>query len=76
MSGVRINVNQRATVQLTPYGIKLWNDYIGPQWPDLQVPAHGLLTTQLWGLMHVFGHCFYIGAPQMPFVNNDLEILP
>lgn len=69
---MRINTNAQVTVTLTRTGALIYEAHMG------QFPSHvrerklagDTLTTQLWGLMQVFGDGIHMGMGEVPFVDN------
>lgn len=67
-----INLNAKVRVQLTEHGkIILEMDEYASDKPD----ADGFLEMQLWTLMRVFGPVMFLGNPNMPFENMNVELL-
>lgn len=69
---MKININDKVRVKLTPHGeIILAMDEYASDKPD----ADGVLETQFWELMRVFGPVMYNGNPNLPFENNVIELV-
>lgn len=68
---MKININDRVRVKLTPHGkiIMAMNEYSVDK-PD----ADGWLELPLWELMWVFGQCMFHGNPNLPFEGNEIEL--
>jgi hypothetical protein len=71
------NINDMATVFLTPEGRKVIRKYYGEtgrEYLDRRIDKRtGKYTTELWFIMHVFGSSIYMGGPQM-FKGNKIKI--
>lgn len=83
---MKVNLNDRASVRLTPQGLAAWVRYresvmamFDPEGADyhrkhFNMPdADGVLREQLWVLFNVFGALMYNGGPNM-FVDNVVDI--
>lgn len=77
---MKINMNDQATVTLTAYGARVWN----ARYDGIDIPAEHLpeavvagqqIKTQLWDLMHVFGPGIHMGMQEVPFLQNEIEVL-
>jgi len=77
---MKFNINDKATVRLTEAGKRILRDhhaglpadlreYFRPRW-ETDEPVE----FPIWDLMHVFGPALYMGAPEMPFVRNEVEM--
>lgn len=69
------NINAKATVRLTPFGLKVWTD----KWAEIgyepiRLRGGNILETELWDLMRTFGPHLFNGAREMPFVRNEIVI--
>lgn len=73
---VKLNINDHATVTLTPEGEIVWRRYweqYGGVMPESAQVQSSRITTQLWSLMAAFGPYLYMGGPQL-FIDNQIEI--
>lgn len=73
MKNAQFNANQNVTVHLTDHGIEVLrkkheetNEFYRSRNPlirrtEFNPPENGMLTTQLWYLMHMFGDSIFIG---------------
>lgn len=67
-----INLNANVRVQLTEHGkIILAMDEYATEKPD----ENGFIEMQLWRLMRVFGSVMFMGNPNLPFENMNVELL-
>lgn len=79
---ITLNVNRQAEVRLTPHGWKMYRrDYrrIGLEFPEHLAAKQASgepVTLMLWDAMRIFGRAFYMGANDLPFVRNEITILP
>lgn len=85
---VSFNVNEVARVKLTPAGLaererqtRELNDVIRSRSPRAQLlpvgpyaDADGYYIAPIWQLMAEFGPMMHMGAPEVPFVDNRIEI--
>lgn len=62
-----LNLNDKATVRLTPTGRRLWLLHY-PDSPKLA--SDQVLCVQLWELMRAFGPAIHMGMGETPFVDN------
>lgn len=73
------NLNAICRITLTATGARIWNaryDAI-PQIPKPDpVAAGAVVETELWNVMNYFGPHIYMGMAEVPFHNNQMEILP
>ena len=72
---MKINVNDMCSVKLTESGVEwlMHNshiDYIYSFNKETQV-----LTTELWSVMYIFGEMLFMTQMNIPFENNEIEIL-
>lgn len=69
---MNINLNARVRVKLTEHGkiILKMNEYTIDK-PD----ENGFLELRLWELMGVFGSVMFMGNPNFPFENMNVELL-
>lgn len=75
---MRLNFNEQATVKLTEFGARVYNDYMAqfPQYLWERLMPGDALRIELWNLSRIFGpHC-YNGAPAVPFQDNVLDFSP
>lgn len=74
---MKLNVNVSVEVSLTPIGVEaLKRDREGipnVEW-DFDVKKGNRISWPLWELMRVFGPLMVMGASQVPFVDNAIEI--
>jgi hypothetical protein len=73
---MRLNLNAKVVVTLTEAGASIFNDHMAryPMKTPLKV-AGDTYRTELWALMQVFGAHIYMGMGEVPFLDNDLEII-
>jgi len=71
---MKFNINDRVIVDLTDFGKQILNKKA----PEKLIFCHMLPSKkykfQLWELMEIFGKYMYSGMPEIPFVNNEIEI--
>jgi len=81
---IKINQDNRVRVQLTEFGKRTIKTFYGalglppshqPVGITGPVLVYDLLEVQLWELFNIFGHCFFKSATEMPFVDNEIELL-
>ena len=76
----KFNINDMATVELTPYGVDILGNHYEKYWQRDMETISGfnntscIYTTELWNLMQIFGECLYMGNPAIPFVSNEITI--
>lgn len=75
---IKLNLNDDARVTLTKTGANIYNkwdrDTAYPGWKPKNLKAGDVLKEPLWQLFQTFGSCMYMGAPEMPFLNNLIEV--
>lgn len=75
-----LNINTIVRVTLTDYGAMLYNEYVRcyrtNSEPTLLGTLHDgdILDIALWELAHIFGSILYMGNPNIPFANNQIEL--
>ena len=79
---MKINVNDMCSVKLTESGVEWlmhnsrieymhsFIDYMHSFNKETQV-----LTTELWSVMYIFGEMLFMTQMNIPFENNEIEIL-
>lgn len=75
----KFNVNVNCRVKLTDLGKKTLADY----WDSYEIPQRyrtilidgDIFEDTLWAVMRIFGPVLYNGAVDMPFVDNEIEVL-
>lgn len=76
----RVNINTMVAVVLTENGATIYNEYhekylILPSYEYKPVVKGQQVRMPLWDLMQTFGKNIYMGMPQVPFENNEIEFL-
>lgn len=73
---MKINVNNMCRVKLTPFGIGVLLDekFQTTYRFNMDKKTH-IITTELWNLMSIFGPYLFNGAVNLPFDQNEIEIL-
>ena len=64
---MKVNLNQKVSFKLTPYGAKILDKHKEKLFEDLYREA------QLWDVMRIFGDKMFIGD-DTPFVDNIIEV--
>lgn len=75
---VTININRQVTARLTIRGARILKDYheeLGVK-PPKEVFSGEEVTLTLWELMNIFGPHVFMGVTQIPFVDNEITLLP
>lgn len=67
---MKFNLNDKVTVRLTAWGQQVYERELIPAW---RTANDGVLTTELWHLMSLFGREMYNGARPL-FTDNFVEI--
>ncbi len=69
------NINDRATVTLTPAGSAQWAAYHSQFGrPDLFKTPTGRYEAPFWELMGIFGAKMFMGCTEQMFVDNVIEM--
>ena len=79
-----INMNDKCIVKLTSSGRKLLEDHYAQFWKPVEIDEtirvlhkpddEGNMQFQLWVLFEIFGPHLYLGMPEVPFLNNQIEL--
>lgn len=74
-----INLNTIVKVTLTREGMREWVEW-NAQFRMAALPPPGefipeALEVPLWELMQIFGPKIYHGMPEVPFIDNKVEII-
>ena len=75
---MKININTTVAVNLSALGARLYNRHFDEVPKEFRPPkreAGDKIEIQLWSLMTIFGNAMYAGAPEVPFENNEIEII-
>lgn len=78
---MQMNLNDSVRVQLTEEGKRIFYEHCHrdgmPPKMALEIFQKHIKSQefQLWELMNIFGKYMYNGNPNLPFVNNTLEII-
>ncbi len=71
---VKVNINIQAKVELTDYGKVILKEHY-----DRILVNHYLdkkeFVFPLWQIASIFGDCLYMGNNEIPFKNNELELI-
>lgn len=77
-----VNINVQATVTLTPFGLQILerefsnipgaSNYLDVIYPNRRTT--GIIRTQLWEIMRVFGSHLDMGVRELPFVGNNIQL--
>jgi hypothetical protein len=75
---MKANVNNKAKVKLTPYGLKVLSEsWYGIIESEISYQTDGVVfDSQLWVIMNIFGKELYNGQIKGVFIGNRIEIEP
>ena len=82
MNEVKFNINATCSVKLTTFGRKVVHEHekfiAGHGGNPWTMPGYdrktGILKTEFWTIMNLFGQSMVMGFNDMPFVNNEVRI--
>lgn len=72
---MKININDTARVTLTSYGLNCYNQYYIGLNVHPEILKNNVLEAPVWDIMLIFGRRMFMGAVEMVFVNNEIEII-
>lgn len=73
------NINTIAKVTLTRHGAMIFNHYwrasgVAEKHCPETATTGTVIELELWHIMRIFGHAMFNGAPDVPFVENKIEL--
>ena len=73
------NINARCRVKLTKYGRSILYDHCHNSQEAMNIlytpDSAGYTYFELWNVMNIFGTYLYMGNNNIPFENNNIEII-
>jgi hypothetical protein len=74
---MNVNINSRCKVVLTEFGAKTYNEFHSQfkNYRPKELNVDDVLEDSLWSLMRVFGPSIHLGMIEVPFKNNEIEIM-
>lgn len=79
---MRLNMNQQCKVKLTPCGRKQYywyyhdyGEYILEERMQYLSQNDNVLVVELWKLANIFGSSMHNGCKEVPFENNEIEVI-
>ena len=79
---MKLNMNQQGKVKLTPYGrvryywhYYEYNDDILEERMRHLSQNDNVLVVELWKLANIFGSSMHNGCEEVPFENNEIEVV-
>jgi len=74
MNNIKVNINVQAKVVLTDYGKQILTDYYDKLGAIYYLDKKEFVFP-LWQIASIFGDCLYMGNNQMPFKDNEIELI-